>query len=453
MAVTAADPGTKSTPSPPLQFLSVTAAAQSTLPAIAQHLLWLMMRNMASDGFVFPDPFAPGTFSAAGCIIASPSYPADLTTIDQDYVYNWTRDAAVAAIEIAAANMATRPGEGNQPLIDYVTFAHTCQTSGASIDLASFTIEGKPRPWSNQSDGPALQTMAILAAYPQLDAPTQALAQTVVATNLGYLLGAYQNATTNLWEERRGQSFFARAVQLRCFQAVTANTYGIPVPAGTAAAITWLQAALQQHWNGSLYVSLLDPTPAGYDPNIDIVIAAALGAIPSTDPQLLATAALLRQQWSDPASASYYPINGADAGRGLGPMLGRYPGDAYDGDVADPVPGGHPWALSTAHFAQLYYDLANAIAQSKSVPLTSESAPFFTQVGITSATTWSDAVTALQAAGDRMLNALVFHSDHLELSEQFDGTSGFEKSVSDLTWSYAAFLGAVRTKTGQAVLG
>jgi len=52
-----------------------------------------------------------------------------------------------------------------------------------------------------------------------------------------------------------------------------------------------------------------------------------------------------------------------------------------------------------------------------------------------------------------MLSAIIFHSDHLELSEQFDGTTGYEKSVSDLTWSYAAFLSAVRAKTGSAVLG
>ena len=39
--------------------------------------------------------------------------------------------------------------------------------------------------------------------------------------------------------------------------------------------------------------------------------------------------------------------------------------------------------------------------------------------------------------------ALIFHSDRLELSEQFDRTTGFEKSVANLTWSYAAFLSAV----------
>jgi len=45
-----------------------------------------------------------------------------------------------------------------------------------------------------------------------------------------------------------------------------------------------------------------------------------------------------------------------------------------------------------------------------------------------------------------MLHALVFHGDHFELSGQFDATSGYEKSVSDLSWSYASSLSAVGAK-------
>lgn len=50
------------------------------------------------------------------------------------------------------------------------------------------------------------------------------------------------------------------------------------------------------------------------------------------------------------------------------------------------------------------------------------------------------------AAGDQMLQAVIFHSDNLELSEQFDATTGYEKSVSNLSWSYASFLSAVRAR-------
>jgi glucoamylase len=441
----------------PMQYSNVQPSVQqSDLSAVAQHMFPLMLRNMASDGFVFIDPLNPGKFSVPGCILASPSYPANLGTIDQDYVFNWTRDAAITAIEIAFSQMPTAPGESPQPLIDYVNFANICQNSGApTIGHACFTIEGQPRPWSEQSDGPALQTLAILQAWPQLDAPTQTTARTIIAKNLDYLLGAYQNPTKNLWEEKDGSSFFARAVQLRCFQAIGSNTYGIAVPPATAGATNWLQTALQDHWNGNYYVSILPQSASGqgYDPNIDIVLASVYGAVACTDTKLLATAAQLRSQWADNTSSSYYPINGTDQTLGFGPMMGRYPADTYDGDVATPVQGGHPWALCTCNFAELYYRLANAISSAQSVPFNDLSSPFFAQVGVTATTTWDKAVTALQNAGDNMLRAVIYHSDHLELSEQFDGKTGYEKSVANLTWSYAAFLSAVRAKTGSAVEG
>ena len=66
---------------------------------------------------------------------------------------------------------------------------------------------------------------------------------------------------------------------------------------------------------------------------------------------------------------------------------------------------------------------------------------------IGAATTPAAAAAALQAAGDQMLQAVIFHSDNLELSEQFDATTGYEKSLSNLSWSYASFLSAVRART------
>ena len=151
----------------------------------------------------------------------------------------------------------------------------------------------------------------------------------------------------------------------------------------------------------------------------------------------------------NPASPySYsYPINQDDAQRtpAVGPLLGRYPGDRYDGDT-DALIGDHPWAICTANFAELYYRLAHEIGASGTVPQDALAAPFLTQVGVTPATSAADVVTALRDAGDRMLHALIFHSDHLELSEQFDAFSGYEKSVSNLSWSYAAFLSAVRAR-------
>ncbi len=420
------------------------AVAQLSLPTVAPYMLWLMFRNVASDGFVFQDPINAGVLSRPGCILASPSWENSADpNVTQDYVYNWTRDAAIVAIELAAGALPT-----NQPLIDYVQFAQLCQGAGGDFDRASYLIDATPRSWSNQTDGPALQTLTLLALYSQLDAPTQTVANGLIAANLNFLQGAYQGETVNLWEEEYGASFFARAVQLQCFQEITANTLGIPVPTWLATAIPWLENALAGHWNGQYYETLI-PVPtdkAPYDPNADIVLAAIYGAAPITDTKLLTTAALLRSQWSNSTSQYFYPINGADGQRGIGPMLGRYPGDRYDGDT-DQLLGDHPWAVSTCVFAELYYQLAKVITTAGTVPLDSLSATFFSQVGVTASTTPAGAATALQAAGDQMLQAIVFHSDHLELSEQFDASSGYQKSVRNLSWSYASFLSAVRART------
>jgi glucoamylase len=129
----------------------------------------------------------------------------------------------------------------------------------------------------------------------------------------------------------------------------------------------------------------------------------------------------------------------------MGPLFGRYPGDVYDGDTDERV-GDHPWALCTAAFAQLCYEVAAAIKTSGQVPQDALAGPFFEQVGVTTTAAAADAVQSLVDAGDSMLRAIVFHSDHLELSEQFDGITGYEKSVRNLTWSYAAYLSAVRSR-------
>lgn len=444
-------------PSEPAPADAAPSGTRAALDTVAPYLLALMVRNVSSDGFRVADPLEPGRFSAPGCIIASPSYPENSSSVDQDYVFNWTRDAAITAMELAAANLPTEDGIC-QPLVDYVEFAVSCQLGAPTIARACYTVEGDPRPWTDQSDGPALQISALLQLLPQVDLATVATLEKAVTTNVDFLLAAYREPTTNLWEEVHGFSFFARAVQVRAFDDLITNTAGIPVPAGVSAARDQLSAALDQHWTGELFVSVLTEAPVtpgaapspvrpGYDPNIDIVLAALYGGISPTDPRILATASMLRAQWSDPASAVYYPINGADADRGLGPLLGRYPQDVYDGDVTDPVPGGHPWAVCTAALADLYYRVAAATTAAATVTIDPLAVSFFAQVGVQPATPVADAVTHLVDAGDRMLEAILFHSDHLELSEQFDGTTGFEKSVANLTWSYAAVLCALRSRT------
>jgi glucoamylase len=438
------------------------AISQIDLVGLAPTMLAFMKANIASQALVFQDQH--GVRSKPGCVIASPSYSG---VTDQDYVHHWVRDAAITAVEIASS-LALGNGV-DQTLCDYVAFSATCQGNVDSdpkvgFFRACFNIDGTPRDrWSDQKDGPALQSLAFVQAWPYLETNAKVTATKVAQRNLDETVGDWQNDIEKLgpWEDNVGPSFFTRAAQVRFLEEVaTANILGLSKPAGFHAAFDGLRNALGTHWDDAqaYYRSIPGGQPgsastdiSGYDPNADVVMACTYGSIPCTDPKLLATAAKLRGAF-DVAGSVGYPINKDDRDRGFGPMVGRYPSDTYDGDTSDTVNTGHPWALCTANFAQLYYCLAKTFRAGYGVPYDKLTGPFFDQLGLDE-TTVNDAgqiktvADALRTAGDKMLQAVIFHSDHYRLSEQFDSATGYEKSVQDLTWSYAAYLSAVRERS------
>jgi glucoamylase len=429
-------------------------------------MLALMLRNISTAGFVLADHNAsavspaPGGFSKPGCILASPSwaigscsYPGNVAQIAEDYAFNWTRDAAIAVSTVLKQAPALLPaGAANQILVNYINFAAACQGSGGGLGQAKYTPEGGSTGAADESDGPALRILTILQGLAGLSGPIVATAAQVINNDLAYLLGdnRYQATTVTLWEDTIGQSIFARAVQLRCFNRLMAvgPGLGIAVPASVPAAASYLSTQLQDnHWdpNNNRYMSVLgasrlwgDP-PVAYDPAIDPVLACLYGdGFDCTDPKLLSTAAQVRAQWT-PGGPAPYPINSADASIGVGPIVGRYNGDQYNGLLLNSATG-HPWAVCTCGFAQLYYSLAASVDAGAPVPSDPLASAFLSQVNVKATDPPASVVGALQGAGDSMLNAVVYHSNCFELSEQFDQATGFELSVSNLTWSYAAFL-------------
>ncbi|MGH3512918.1 MAG: glycoside hydrolase family 15 protein [Pseudonocardiaceae bacterium] len=456
-----------------------------------------MQRNMATSGYVIAwVPSEHGynggatKYSEPGCLIASPSYDAEQKAVhgaplNQDYVYNWTRDAALAAIELSFDEPPPGATE-SQRMIDYVSFAKLCQDNAAAdpkvakgdIGHATFYVDGTP--WDKrgpQYDGPALQSLAIMQCFGQLSAQSQNDAKTVIEKNVQHIVDKKDDPSQNLWEELAGMSFFTRAVQLRCLKEAKAKQaeIGLNLP-DIDAATTALAGALDSHWSDEkgLYVSVKDPDDnpgidiKAYDPNIDIVMASIYGAVPCTGVKLLATAAQVRDQWSDHGATNgngnplgadvVYPINVQDA-PDRGPLMGRYPGDTYDGDTDEKNKStGHPWALCTANYAAFYYCVASALkcgplkfplqADGIAAATVVKAEEFFSKLGINPAAGHeANAADVLRDAGDKMLDSVVYHSNHLELSEQFDKSTGFEKSVENLTWSYSAFLNALRARS------
>lgn len=454
-----------------LDYERVQAAlAQADLGVVAPHMLQLMLRNVATDGFTFVDPLDGGILSKPGCVLASPSYPQNLDRVDQDYVHHWTRDGAIAAIEVASNPVFLNADGSSQELCDYVAFSKTCQDNAVAAQAfyrAAYRIDGTLRDWTDQKDGPGLQNLAFVQAHPRLDAVALATAKEIAQRNLDRIVADWSDDTNkfNPWEEVNGPSFFARSVQLRCLQEVqSTNALGLTVPANLAAAITGLSNALDTHWdpekgyyvavpNGQLGANSLLPNLDGYDPNSEVIMACIYGAVPCTDPKLLSTAAKVRAAF-EAGGVREYPINAADRSLGIGPLIGRYASDRYDGDVQqdrEHPTTGHPWPVCTANFAELYYRLALAFKDGGTVAYDGLTGPFYDEIGLDAAAVNTapqpgTVVQKLADAGDRMLKALIYHSDHYELGEQFDAGTGYVKSVTNLTWSYAAYLSAVRAR-------
>jgi glucoamylase len=409
----------------------------------------LMLRNVATSDWVLQDGL--NRRSQPGCIIAASSYPASAPGALQDYVHHWTRDAAIVAMELAEAEAAAL-------MENYVSFARVTQDETAAhdkpFDWACFHIDGSPREdWTAQGDGPALQTLAVLRGWHLLGSEARESALLVIHKNLEFLLAHCRDMTTNLWEKTYGHSLFTRSVQLKCFNEVVANAERLKLNSETQVSLSeaqfQLSRAIQEHFAPSegRYRSVPDaPNANGWDLNSDAVMASVYGAIPCTDGKLLATAAQVRAAFADSSSPWYYPVNGQDGATGVGPLIGRYPMDTYDGRFGEHnTPGGHPWAPCTCNFAELYYRLAKVHRAGVDV-VREHASPFYAQVGIGRDTAPAEAAGLLKDAGDRMLRAIMRHSDHLELSEQFDGNTGLQLSIRNLTWSYAAYISAVRAR-------
>ena len=412
-------------------------------------LFFLMLRNISTKGWVFRG--SAGVESIPGCIIASPSHPPESPTsvdyTDQDYVYNWTRDSAIAAIELA--NSLVLP---SAYLSNYIDFSLKAQNSDINkVGFACYRLNATLRDgslgeikWSEQSDGPALQCLAVFSAWDKLSDATKKNAKTIVENNIRYLIDAYSKKTKNLWEETDGFSIFTRSVQLKCFkEAIRRSIFNLQ---DLSSAINNLDGQIWTHWDQDkkYLVSIIDAPPKdnrGAELNSDVIMAAIYGDLDCIDSRVLATASKLRRTFMD-----MYPINKNDKSQDIGPLIGRYPEDTYDGDLAEQPNEGHPWAPCTCNMAEYYYRVAKKLMDAGNFSVDDTNKSFYEDFGIAASTTIDNVRGMLVDAADSMLRAVIYHSDNLELSEQFDRYTGYEKSVRNLTWSYASYLSAIRAR-------
>jgi glucoamylase len=422
---------------------------------------------------------------ARGSVMASPSR-------DQpDYYFHWIRDSALTMREVWNFR-STNPNQARNTVIDYALFSRRNQAtdnrSGAAdawgLGEPKFEMSGAPydQPWGRpQNDGPALRVLALLGladdmmmtgqqdfVYKNLYAP-EIPAHTVIKGDLEFVAHHWQDPSFDLWEEVKGDHFYTRIAQWRAMDE--GATFAKKMQDPQAAAFYAQQAglimdSLDKFWAaGKNYLVATRNWVGGHDQSekaSGLDIAIVLGVLHSgragapfyvDDDRVIATVNELVSAFDYQYAINRDKLN--DEGLPMGPAIGRYPEDHYDGETTNGL--GNPWFLSTHAMAEYFLRLRGQIKAKGAVAVTAISRPFFEALTRSnlSATkkirlgdpAYADVLQALQERSDAFIRRAKFHTGESgHQSEQFNRVHGQMQSARDLTWSYASFLSLRRIR-------
>ncbi|KAF3003613.1 Glucoamylase, intracellular sporulation-specific [Curvularia kusanoi] len=386
------------------------------------------------------------------------------------------------------------------------TIQRTANPSGNFGDLSGlgepkFEVDGTPftGSWGRpQRDGPALRALTLIhylrefnASHPTLW--TSSLAEDIfspfyeasmpptsaIKADLEYVSHYWNQSGFDLWEEVEGLHFFTLMVSARSLRegSQLARAFG---DLGAADWYTlqagYIENLLTKFWNkqkGHL-VETLWSKRSGLDCGL---LLGSLHALPSqvsgdnavyapwSDEILVSLLALTRDQrnrfpinnspWSSSEDDADMDAESEEPFEGAG--LGRYPEDQYNGYIT--TNHGNPWFLCTSSAAEVLYRTSSRIATSSRLTISPTSLPFYTALLASSSLDVSEGVYGpsdalfhsiverLGDVGDQFLSVIRSHADaEGSMSEQFDKETGFMTGARDLTWSYGAFLQAVRAR-------
>ncbi|KAG5638680.1 hypothetical protein H0H81_011060 [Sphagnurus paluster] len=418
-----------------------------------------LLANIGADG-------SKSSGAKSGVVIASPN------TVDPNYLYTWTRDAALVTKCIVDQYIR---GEGDSlrtTIDDYVEAQTILQqvpnpsgnvsTGGLGEPKFMITLDAFTGSWGRpQRDGPALRSTALityanwLISQSNMTYVTQNL-WPVIKLDVDYVANNWNSSGFDLWEEISSSSYWTSAVQHRALRegVILAQNIG-----QTNVVDDWTTQAdnvlcfMQSYWNptGGYMTSNTLGGRSGIDANT------ALASIHTFDPEAICDAATF-QPCSDKALSSLkvyvdsfrsiYSINQGVAANGS-VATGRYPEDVYY--------NGNPWYLATFAVAEQLYDALIVWDAQGSLNITSTSLTFFQQFlpSVTTGTyasttsTYSTLISEISAFADGFvaINAQYTPTDG-GLAEQFNKDTGAPLSAKDLTWSYASAVTAFAARNG-----
>ncbi|KAI8926174.1 Six-hairpin glycosidase-like protein [Entophlyctis helioformis] len=393
----------------PAALLAVSALVSSVsavVPLQADVTAFLNSEVAAPSGIAYKglvDSISyPGT--AVGSVIASPSKS------QPDYFYHWIRDGALV---MDAVNSLYANGDAGleSKLWDYLRFYTKLQKT-------------QTRP----SDGPALTASTLIRFSKALD---------YVAANWG------KGGNCDLWEEVRSDAhFYTRMVQRRAFvEGIEfAKANGDAAAADNYGKQSWyIGERLDNHWDagrGFVVETLNAGGRSGLNAatllasiHTDTASGGVIDQFSPTDDRIQATIPKLVESFKQ-----VFPINGATkngAGLPIGPALGRYSEDIYNGINTSE---GNPWFLCTLANAEIYYRMIVRYKTAGTIKVTDRNLGFFRYIGVQSSLSagqsyaassaqFNDIVNSLAVRGDELVRRVQYHSGNGRLTEQYSNTT------------------------------
>ncbi len=441
---------------------------------------WLETQALRSIHGLFLNISPPG--AALGAVSASPSRQ------DPDYFFHWVRDSSIVMSEVidlyARASNSKDRNFLFKVLDQFVEFSRANQMtpnlSGGegepkfNIDGSAFMGEwGRP-----QNDGPALRaiTLTRLARLLLAEGGQEGYVRSrlydglipgrsLIKTDLEFVSHHWQDSCFDLWEDTKGQHFYARMVQRRSLLdgAELADLLGdFKASVWYRSQAKALETEILKHWDASrgYWVETLNWSGGNSNKSSGLDVAIILGVLhgsigdfflsPGSD-RVIATAEKLRETFKEQYLLNRNPV--------LGTAVGRYPEDSYDGLTVGDRPG-NPWVLSTLAYAELNYRIAQEWGAQGRVELTALNLPYVRSVLGSAAAghRWLKVGTRLERGsaefdllldrirenGDSFFARVKFHTPaDGSLAEQFNRVSGYMQGARDLAWSYASFLTAL----------
>lgn len=403
----------------------------------------LMRRREAFGQVVIP---------AVGSVLASPEI-ADWNP-EPDYFFHWLRDSAIIMRTVAElmhdAESETERERWRKHFDDFVRFSlRLAGLSGAAFlknnqyrqttlpqyrsllrpeteirALVGGQLLGETRfnpdgtidvlRWARpQYDGPALRALACLRFLAAGGSLTQGL-ESLLRMDLDFTCRHAGDVCIGPWEEEEiAHHYYVALVQLGAL--VHGRAWAGAAAAEWDAAERRIRSGLQQHWSEQHQVyAAMRPASAGLAD--DLLDTATLLAVLDADlpdgPHSVQDMRVHRTQAAiERMFARELPLNRTWP-RGYGPALGRSRSDRYF--------GGGAWYVTTLAAAAIYYRLAQFRGQNRD---------------------------AWRQRGDAFLKTVrAMTPADGALSEQVDRTTGVQTSARHLSWSYAAFISAVRLR-------